>query len=129
MARVGRPVVVGVLVVLLAAASVVAYQRVTHDPLALGDRGAVTAVVSPTCRDLNVEVDGLSLSTPFDADDPPELPEDWRGRSIDGELTLDRRSGDASVEGTFTADDGTVVPVSGGVEGEVFFQAACTTWG
>lgn len=122
MARVGRPVV-GVLVVLLALASGAAHLRLRDDRIGLGDRGRATAEADPDCRFLHVRVDDLLLRG-----EGPTVRTEWRGETVVGTVQLDEHTTEDGVAGTFTAEDGTTVEVEGGVEGEHFFTVPCPMW-
>ncbi len=93
----------------------------------LGDYGRVTAEVGTSCSDLTVEVDGLRLWGTIGP-----LPAGWtRGGVVEGNLELTEREegdGQEGVAGTFTADDGVQIEVSGGRSGEYFFELACAIW-
>lgn len=128
--RVGRPLVIGPLVVLLALAVGAAYVRTRDDRIPLGDKGRVTATNDGSCADIDIEVDGLALrGSGWNEEDGLLVPREWAGRSIEGHLVLDRHRSEDGVEGTFTTDDGRVIPVHGGREGEYFFTLGCAIWG
>lgn len=128
----GPPRWVAVAIVFLLLGSIgVWWAKREPDLLRLGDRGRVTAVVDPTCIDLQIHQGDLFVAfhQPITDDKAPlPLPTAWQGRRIRGQLHLDRRKGDV-VFGTFTARDGTVVHVVGGGPGShVFFTADCHGW-
>lgn len=129
MGRIGRPLVIGPLVVLLVVALGVGWARM-EKAIPLGDRGRVTAVNDGNCASISIELgDDVKLKGGGWNEDTGEVevPRSWRGRSIEGRLVLERRTGEDGVEGTFTADDGTQVRVSGGRD--QFFNLACAIWG
>lgn len=134
-----------VVVLLLAGSAAVWWAKREIDPRRLGDRGHVTAEVDQFCQVVHVDIDGLVLEGHYQRSSDGRTVPGWMGRSnidangairtpggkettgaVEGRLHLDRKSGEWAVKGTFTADDGTVIPVSGGIEGKVFFTLACT---
>lgn len=89
----------------------------------LGRYGPVSAVVADHCMHLTVEVDGLLLRS---ARRP--LPARWRGTEVDGTLVLTGGEANGTVDGTFTARDGTEAPVQGGWTDGIAHPALCADW-
>jgi hypothetical protein len=121
--RIGRPVVIGVLVALLGTAVALAYLRPWDDRIPLGDKGRVSAVVEDGCMSARIQHDGYVLQN------AGEVPRRWKGRTIEGDLVIDAHRGDdaeSGVNGTFTADDGASIAVYGGRG--YFFTLGCAIW-
>ncbi len=119
----GRRRTLGVVVLVVAAALVLAWWSGRDRPPRLGRYGPVTAVVAEPCMHLTVEVDGLLLRS---ARRP--LPARWRGTEVEGTLVLTEREANGTVDGTFTARDGTEAPVQGGWADDIAYAAVCADW-
>lgn len=128
MERVGRPLVIGPLVVLLALALGGAYLRSQEGRIGLGDRGRVTAINDGGCASIHIELGDLRFEGGGWDEETGDsaVPRSWRGRSIEGRLVLDHQPGEDRAEGTFIADDGTEIEVSGGRD--QFFTLGCAIW-
>lgn len=108
--------------VLLVSSAALWWAKREPDPLRLGDQGTVTAVAQEDCQSVSINLGEANLSGRH------PIPVAWRGQTIQGQLTLDERTGDHSVAGTFTGEDGRTVEVGGGLEGKVFFTLMCHAW-